>query len=100
MYRVTFCYTYDKGLFFSEENYLRHMRWVQEVLGPCVKRFAVGKGVGLFGAEPVYSYVGTFFVDDLDAFNKAFLANKDMFYADIPNYSMVSPMPFAVEGVC
>jgi len=95
MIRVSVLYAAGQGKTFDHPYYLnKHMKLVRDRIGSLgLKRIEVDKGIagGAPGAPAPYVAVGHLYFDSVEAFQKAMAAHGKEFFADVPNFTNITP---------
>ena len=95
MIKVSVLYPNQPGRKFDMDYYCnKHMKLVQEKLGPACKSMAVeqGLGGGAPGAPATYAAMGHLYFDSVAAFETAFASHAAAIMADMPNYTNIQPV--------
>jgi uncharacterized protein (TIGR02118 family) len=101
MIKVSVLYPDQPGRKFDMDYYCnKHMKLVQEKLGPACKSVAVEQGLSgaTPGSAPAFIAMGHMYFDSLQAFQTAFAPCAEILIADIPNYTDIEPT-FQVSDV-
>jgi uncharacterized protein (TIGR02118 family) len=95
MIRVSVMYPAGEGKKFDVDYYVkRHMALVQQRLGSLgLRRWEVDRGVagGAPGAPAPFACVGHIYFDSVDAFQKAMAPHGKELFADVPNFTNITP---------
>lgn len=94
MIRVSVLYPMKDGGRFDMDYYLgKHIKMVQEKLGPALKGVAVEQGISgpAPGSNPAFGVICHLSFDSLDGYQKAFGPHAGAIMSDIPNYTDAEP---------
>ena len=95
MIRVSVMYPSGAGTKFDYEYYVhKHMTLVKTRLGSAgLRRFEVDKGVagGAPGAPAPFACVGHLYFDSIGAFQEAMKPHGKELFADVPNFTNITP---------
>jgi uncharacterized protein (TIGR02118 family) len=90
MFKVTILYPNGEGKTFDMKYYQeKHMPMMASILGSTLKSLRIDKGIAN-GADPKapvpFLAIGYLYVESLDEYNKAVMANLDRIRGDFKNY--------------
>ena len=95
MIRVSVMYLAGEGKKFDVDYYVnKHMALVQQRLGGLgLRRWEVDKGVagGAPGAPAPFACIGHLYFDSLAAFQAAMKPHGKELFADVPNFTNITP---------
>lgn len=95
MIRISVMYAAGAGKTFDHDYYrTKHMKLVRDRVGGLgLKRIEVDRGIagGAPGAPAPYVAVGHLYFDSLDAFQKAMAPHGKELFADVPNFTNITP---------
>jgi len=95
MFKVTILYPSGEGKTFDMNYYeSKHMPMVASFLGNNLTFYEIENG--LSGRTPndkaPYAAIGTFYIKDVSAYNKAISQNRDTIINDFKNYTNIQPI--------
>jgi uncharacterized protein (TIGR02118 family) len=93
MIKATVMYPNSDDAKFDHDYYInKHIPMIQEKMGEHVIRVSVDKGMGGEPGQPApYVCMCHIYVESLEAFQAAFVANMEAIGADVPNYTNIKP---------
>ena len=100
--KVSIMYPFAEGKTFDMEYYeAKHMPMVADYLGSNLVKYTIEKGVasGMPNTPLPFMAIGTFYVKDLEEYQKAIGPNRDAIRADFPNYTNVIPVILVSEVI-
>jgi len=100
--KISVMYPFSEGKTFNMEYYeTKHMPMVAGFLGTNLVKYTIEKGVasGIPNQPLPYMAIGTFYVKNLEEYQKAITPNRDAIRADFANYTNVAPMILVSEVV-
>ena len=102
MIKVDIIYPNGEGHTFDMDYYAnQHMPMVAELFGDSLKFYRIDKGIsGRTPDDPIpYLAIGTFYFDQLSAYQNSFGPNAEKILSDIPNYTNIQPEVLISEVV-
>jgi len=100
--KVTIMYPFAEGKTFDFTYYeTKHMPMVAGYLGSNLVKYTIEKGLasGFPNQSLPYMAVGTFYIRNLEEYQKAIGPNIDAIRADIPKYTDIAPIILVSEVV-
>lgn len=100
--KVSIMYPFSEGKTFNMEYYeTKHMPMVAGYLGSNLVKYTIEKGLasGIPNLPLPYMAIGTFYVKNLEEYQKAIGPNRDAIRADFANYTDVAPVILVSEVV-
>lgn len=100
LYKVSVLYPNGEGKTFDMDYYEhKHMPVVAGFIGDNLKFYEIDKGIG--GRTPAdkmpYLAVGSFYIKDTAAYNKAIAQHRDAIVNDFKNYTNIQPVILVSE---
>jgi uncharacterized protein (TIGR02118 family) len=100
--KVSVMYPFAEGKTFNMEYYeSKHMPMVAGFLGSNLVKYTIEKGLasGIPNQPLSYMAIGTFYVKNLDEYQKAIAPNRDAIRADFANYTNTTPVILVSEVI-
>ena len=95
MVKLSVMYPHKEGSKFDLDYYLtKHFDLVQTKFGGLMKDAYVTKGLGggVHGEPPTYQIMAHISFESMDALNKAVTAHGAELFADVPNFTDITPV--------
>jgi uncharacterized protein (TIGR02118 family) len=95
MIKVSVFYPNGPDIHFDMPYYVsRHMKMVQQLVGPALPGAAVEQGIscGEPGSRPLYIALGHLVFDSVADFQATFGKHAEQIVADVPNYTNSQPI--------
>lgn len=95
MVKLSVMYPHKEGSKFDLDYYLtKHLDLVKAKWGSLIKDAYVTKGLGggAPGEPPTYQIMAHISFESMDALNKAIAGHGDEIFADVPNFTDITPI--------
>ena len=95
MFKVTILYPSGEGKTFDINYYeSKHMPMVASFLGNNLNFYEIENGLSgrTSNDKAPYAAIGTFYIKDISAYNKAIAQNRDTIIQDFKNYTNIQPI--------